>query len=549
MAIATFTNATTSKMIQIGVACVAIAALMQGCDLEQEANTTVEAREDKPSVTSESADNTPQRQNRAGLDAEGRPILGPWCMAEEEAMPGQPHPYCGELRSMAAVNIREAELAIVVKGFTRPWAFEFLSEKEAVVTEFHGAMVRVDLESGHKTVLKGVENLPEIVSGTGQRGLLDVALHPDFQENDLVYFSYAKRDEEDPEGALYATAVARARLAGDRLNDVETIFVAKPYSSSPSNFGGALEFDREGHLLLGIGDRSLREQAQIPTVFMGKIVRLTDTGKVPDDNPFVSDASTMRPEIFALGVRNPQGLVYDPERDVIFEAEHGPMGGDEVNVLGAGKNYGWPTITWGMNYIYEKIGIGTEAEGLEQPLFFYVPSLAISPITVYRGEMFKEWDGDLLVGALRGQSVSKLKLVNGAVKSEVGILDEVNARIRDIKVAQDGAIWILTETGLLYRMHRARANRTASALPPPGERSAVQIYNHICAGCHGRSIAGVPHQDDTESWRSRLAKGRDALYKNTFNGVGAMPSRGLCGDCTDEELRQVVDLILQRAGL
>jgi glucose/arabinose dehydrogenase len=468
-------------------------------------------------------------------------------MREEDRGAGQPSPYCGELQTMAAVNIREAKLEVVVDGFKYPWAFEFLNENEVIVTEFRGVLIRVNLETGKKTVIKG---LPEMEVGKGQRGLNDIALHPRFHENGLIYFSYAMKNDDDPEGNLYASAVARARLVGDRLEDAETIFVAEPYSSSPSNFGGALEFDKTGRLLFGIGDRSLKEQSQIPTVFIGKIVRLTDSGGVPEDNPFVGDTSGVRPEIFVLGVRNPQGLVYDAERDVIFETEHGPMGGDEVNVIVAGKNYGWPTITYGMDYIYSKTGIGAAAEGLEQPLYFYLPSRAISPITVYRGAMFEEWDGDLLVGALRGRSVSRLKVVDGAVKSEMQILDELDDRVRDIKVAQDGAIWILTQAdGALYRLSRDRmAVQQQKTAMIPGKRTGEQIYGLICSSCHSRNIDDVPPLKDAQAWRTRLAKGRNVLYQNTFDGMGAMPPRGFCEDCTDEELRSAVDFILAQTN-
>lgn len=487
-----------------------------------------------------------QSYNIRGVDAEGRPILGPWCMPDESVKPGQPRPYCDELHSMASVNIREAKLDVVVDGFKYPWAFEFLSENEVIVTEFRGVLTRVNLESGQKSIIEG---LPKMEIGTGQRGLYDVALHPDYPEKNFIYFSFAKINEALPEEDLYTTAVARARLVDNKLIDTETIFIAEPYTSSPSNFGGALEFDGDGHLLATIGDRSLKKQAQVPSVFTGKIVRLTDDGEIPQDNPFVKSDLGVRPEIFALGVRNPQGLVYDPERDTMFETEHGPMGGDEVNIITAGKNYGWPIITHGMNYTYEKIGIGTESEGLQQPLYFYLPSRAVSSIAVYRGSMFEEWDGDLLVSTLRGHSISRLKYMDGAIKSEMKILDEINARIRDIKVAQDGAIWILAETGQLYRMHRNPLDSTAFALPAPGERSAAQIYNFVCATCHDSNVVGVPQKSDKEAWRVRLTKGREALYQSTLEGIGSMPPRGLCKDCTDEELRGAVNLILEEVNL
>jgi glucose/arabinose dehydrogenase len=461
---------------------------------------------------------------------------GPPCKDEKDAKPGQPKPYCGDLPSLAAVNIREVKLETISEEFQRPWAFEFISDSEVLVTEFKGKLKRLDTSAQKSTSIKG---LPKIVPGKGQAGLLDVALHPAFDDNRLVYFSHAVADSEE----RYALAVSRGELLDDNLRNVEQIFLGEPWVASRSNFGGALLFDREGYLFVTVGDRSLRSHSQHPGLLLGKVVRLNDDGSVPDDNPFTNQPGTHHPAIYALGVRNPQGLVQDPDTRHIYEAEHGPMGGDEVNRIEPGNNYGWPIISYGLNYVYRLIGEGTVKEGLEQPLFYYLPSLAISPLEIYRGEMFPEWHGDLLVGAMKDGSISKLDLHDGRILSESKILSELNARIRDIKVAPDSSLWVLVETGKLYRLSR-EANPIREKLEV-GKRDGDTIYLTVCSNCHDRNVAGVPQLADKAAWAERREKSAQELYKNTIEGYNSMPERGLCEDCTDEELIRSVNFMLK----
>lgn len=469
------------------------------------------------------------------LRSDPAPYNAPTCRDEDEVGPGQPKPYCGDLPSLAAVNIREAKLDVVSNAFQRPWAFEFTADSELLVTEFRGSLIRFDATTGETVEVAGVpERLPGLVEGQGQAGLLDIALHPAFQDNRLIYLSYAISDGD----AHYTLAVARARLLDDELLDVERIFLAEPWGKSKSNFGGALLFDHAGYLLVTVGDRSVRSNAQHPALLTGKIVRLRDDGSVPDDNPFSDQPDSHHPAIFAVGVRNPQGLVQHPDTGRLFETEHGPMGGDEVNVIEAGANYGWPVISHGLNYTYKLIGEGAEKDGLEQPLFYYLPSLAISPIEIYRGDMFPEWDGDLLVGTLKRGGISKLDLAGGRVLSESPILGELQARIRDIKVARDGAVWVLTEPGKLYRLSR-EANPVREQLAV-GQRDGVTIYLLVCASCHDRNVPGVPQLANRADWTERLQKDLHTLYRNTLTGYNAMPEKGLCEDCTNEELKRAV---------
>jgi glucose/arabinose dehydrogenase/cytochrome c5 len=451
---------------------------------------------------------------------------------------GQPKPYHGDLPSLAGVNVRDAVLEVVLKGLDYPWALEFLPDNSMLISEFSG---RIKLFNPADKSLEDVQGMPTIPSGKGQVGLMDIALHPSFEQNRLIYFSHAVRSEGEEE--LYATAVSRARLVGNQLHAVEQIFVATPFVKTRSNFGGALEFDDQGYLYLGSGDRGQNWRAQNPTLLNGKIIRLEDSGAIPADNPFVADPDIDN-AIYVVGVRNPQGLDFDIESGKLYETEHGPMGGDEVNIIERGKNYGWPTITYGANYTTQRIGLGTAREGLEQPLFYYLPSLAISPITIYRGEMFPEWEGDLLVGALKGAHISKLDLVDGQVKSMQSILGEVDGRVRDIKVAADGSIYVLVQNGgRLFRLYR---DPEREGLEQPKLRPGKMLYSTACGSCHSSGQALIPQLNDASAWPERLAQGDAVLYAHAIDGYRGMPPKGLCDSCSDEEIRLAVDYMLEQ---
>lgn len=457
--------------------------------------------------------------------------------------PGQPAPYFGDLQSVAEVNVRDAVLDEVYAGLAFPWAFEFVSDTQLLITEFAGQFKVLDVTTGAVSEVAGTIPTLASAAGTQQIGLLDVALHPQFSRNGLIYFSHAVEDPQDSK--LRALAVSRARFDGASITEVQQLLVAEPFGKSPSNFGGALEFDRQGLLYVATGDRSRRDQSQNPGALTGKILRLQDDGSVPPDNPFIGVANPYNPKlmidsrIYAMGVRNPQGLHYDAVSSIMYETEHGPMGGDEVNRIDAGGNYGWPVITYGANYSTELIGRGSAMAGMVQPLFYYLPSLAISPIAVYRGDMFGEWDGDLLVGAMKSSAVSKLDVVEGSVKSERQILQEVRGRVRDIKVAADGSIYLLVQNGgRVLRLSRD------PALLGGKVRDGRQIYNIACVTCHQSGTTDVPALRDAKAWSARVAKGREALYASALEGIGNMPARGFCENCTDEEIRQAVDYML-----
>ena len=455
-------------------------------------------------------------------------------LAADERPYGVPPTYEGALNSLAAINIRNVELQTLHDDLAEPWAFEFLSPDEVLVTETRGRLLRVPLAADRPVI--EIAGLPSIATSQQQTGLLDVALHPQFEQNHRIYFSYAEADPDT--GRYYRTQVATARLVGNALEELRPLLADAPFGWSPSNFGGALEFDGDGRLLITIGDRSEEVLAQRGDRLEGKILRLSDDGAVPPDNPFIGDPE-IDDRILALGVRNAQGLVRDPETDAVYFAEHGPLGGDEVNRLMPGANYGWPTISYGLAYSTAAVAEGTHAPGMVQPLFYYLPSEAISPLAIYRGAMFPEWHGDLLVGALKGRHVSRLDLDGEVVRSEYPILGEIAARIRDLKIGPDGALHVLTEDGRLLRLVRTEADAPATR-SPDGER----VYGLVCAGCHDTGAAEAPRLSDACAWRAIATKGWDEVWRKTLSGINAMPERGLCHVCTDAHLEAAARYLL-----
>jgi len=460
--------------------------------------------------------------------------------AQDERPYGTPPAFEGGLASLAAINIRNARLETLVTGLDEPWAFEFLARNEVLITERGGRMLRITLGPEGAGDPHEISGLPEIPAPHQQTGLLDVALHPDFKATGWIYFSYSEPDPDT--GRYFRTQVARARLDGTQLHDLMPLLNDGIHGWSPSNFGGALEFDSDGQLLISMGDRSEEILSQRGDRLEGKILRLNDDGSIPNDNPFVDDAE-IDDRIFALGVRNVQGLMRDPAGARVYMAEHGPLGGDEVNTLREGANYGWPRITYGLAYSTAPIGEGTHAAGLEQPIFYYLPSEAISPLLVYRGAMFPEWDGDLLVGALKGKHISRLDVDGDIVRSEYPVLSEIDSRIRDLKTGVDGSVWILTQDGDLLRLSRTEPIEPATRTP-----NGQRVYELVCAGCHDTGAADAPKLDDACRWKAIAEKPIEAVYENTLNGIGEMPERGLCYSCSEEHLYRAVDYMLEAAS-
>jgi len=333
----------------------------------------------------------------------------------------------------------------VVAGLEQPWSLAFLPDGRMLVTEKAG---RLRLVSQGKLDPRPIEGLPQ-VTVHGQGGLHDVTPHPGFPDNSLVYLAYAARGSDG-----VGTELARARLVGHRLENVQVLFRQSPKGSRGQHFGGRIVFDREGYVYLTLGDRGEMARAQRPDDHAGSVIRLHDDGRVPQDNPFIGRAG-WKPEKFTVGNRNMQGAALHPQTGRLWTHEHGPQGGDEVNVMRPGVNYGWPVITYGVNYgIGTRIGEGTHKEGMAQPLHYWVPSIAPSGMAFYSGERFARWKGDLFVGALRDQMLVRLKLDGEKVVHEERLLKGVLGRIRDVRAGPDGLIYLLTDEshGVLARL-------------------------------------------------------------------------------------------------
>ena len=329
----------------------------------------------------------------------------------------------------------------IVTGLDEPWGVAFLPNGGLLITERAGRLLRV--EDGTITAVQGVPR----VRDAGQGGLLDVMVPRDFASSREVYLTFAK-----PQGAGEGTALARGRLspAGNRLENVEVIFEMTPGSSGGRHFGSRVVEGPDGYLYLSIGDRGDRPSAQDTRRHNGSIIRIARDGSVPDDNPFVGEAGVL-PEIWSYGHRNPQGMGVAAD-GTIYTAEHGARGGDEVNRIEGGANYGWPVISYGTHYSGGRIGEGTARAGMEQPEFYWDPSIAPSGLMVYSGRLWPEWEGDIFVGSLKFGLISRLDTSGGIAEVERLQSDET-MRVRDVREGPDGAIWFLSVgNGALYRI-------------------------------------------------------------------------------------------------
>ncbi len=345
----------------------------------------------------------------------------------------------------SATNAQGFNVDIISDGLEHPWSVAFLSEHKILVTERPGRLRLIENGKLHPQAIQG---LPDIAA-VGQGGLLDVVLHPNYQDNGWIYFSYAAKDS-----AGQGTAVARAKLDGLQLRNLEVLFSMPYKTSSGHHFGSRLTFDKQGYLYFSIGDRGDPERAQSLSDHAGSIIRLHDDGRIPADNPFVG-VTSLKGEIYSYGHRNPQGMALNPTTGEIWIHEHGPQGGDEINRIQGGKNYGWPTITYGRNYVLgTKIGEGTHKEGLEQPLLQWTPSIAPSGMVFYQGDAFPQWQGQLFIGALKYQMLVRLSVDGEQVIEQERLLEKEYGRIRDVRVGPDDYLYLLTDddNGKLLRL-------------------------------------------------------------------------------------------------
>ncbi|HUE95704.1 MAG TPA: PQQ-dependent sugar dehydrogenase [Longimicrobiaceae bacterium] len=361
-------------------------------------------------------------------------------------------PACAQATEFSATG-HAYRVVTVAGGLDHPWGVAFLPGGDMLVTERPGRLrlVRKD-GTVEPTPIAGV---PEVFA-RGQGGLLDVALHPAYEQNQVVYLSYSK-----PGANGATTAVIRGRFDDTRLNNVEEIFEAKAWSPGGNHFGSRLVFDRDGYLFITVGDRGARPElgagtshpAQDLSSHQGTIIRLHDDGRVPGDNPFVGRAGAL-PEIWSYGHRSLQGLALRPETGELWETEHGPQGGDELNKIEPALNYGWPVIGHGVQYGGSQIHETTAREGMQQPVHYWVPSIATSGLAFYNGDIFPEWTGNAFVGGLAGQHLVRLVLRGDEVVATEKLLDGFGERIRDVRTGPDGFLYVLTDedNGKLLRL-------------------------------------------------------------------------------------------------
>jgi len=363
-----------------------------------------------------------------------------------------PLPSFPQVYETADLKIR---VVLVAGGLSNPWSIAWLPDGEMLVTE----------RAGRLRVLRDGVLDPTPVDGTPKvkittlGGLLEVLPHPNFASNGLLYMSYSKAGD----GNLSTTAVARGRLEGTALKDLEDVFVAENWSNSPTNFGGRMVFGRDGMLYVTVGERQEQERAQNTMLHGGKVVRLRDDGTAPPDNPFFGKPGYL-PEIYSIGHRSPQGLAVHPVTGELWENEHGPLGGDEINIVRSGKNYGWPLVTYGKDYDGTEISAEQTRSGLEPPFMFWVPSIAISGLSFYTGDRLAAWKGNAFVGSMmegRTRATGHIQRItfsdDGAPIQREPILAQLRQRIRDVRPGPDGLLYVLTDEnpGVLLRIEPA----------------------------------------------------------------------------------------------
>ena len=372
--------------------------------------------------------------------------------AQDAAAPASTPAAASEPAQTIATEKGEARLSVIARGLAHPWALAPLPDGGFLVTERGGALRRVSADGDVSAPLAGVPD----VSARGQGGLLDVVLAPDFAQSRRIYLSYAEPGED----GLAGTSAAYATLGEAGLEDVTVFYRQEPKVNAENHYGSRFAFDGQGHVFISQGERTMRMMSQELDKLQGKLVRLNLDGSVPQDNPFVGQAGA-RPEIWSYGHRNSQGLAIDPRTGTLWEVEHGPRGGDEVNLPQPGKNYGWPIVTHGINYSGQPIpeAVGKEKEGIEPPHFVFEVSPGLSGMAFYTGQAGKPWNDSLFLGALAQRNLIRLQLEGDRVVAEERLLQDLGERIRDVRVAADGNLYLVTdeEDGKLLKLEPPQA--------------------------------------------------------------------------------------------
>jgi glucose/arabinose dehydrogenase len=326
---------------------------------------------------------------------------------------------------------------VVAEGLNFPWSIAFLPDGDYLVAMRSGEVRRIT-QSGK--VAEPLTGLPETYVES-QGGYFDITLDPGFEQNQIVYLSFAFGSPK-----ANGTRIVKGKLSQSAVEDVEVIFTVDPLKDTPVHYGGKMLFLADGTLLMSTGDGfEYREAAQDKFSLLGKIIRINSDGTVPDNNPF-ADGKDANPKVWSYGHRNPQGLTLDNKTGTVYMHEHGPRGGDELNQVVPARNYGWPAVTKGINYSGAYVSPLKSANGIEEPLTYWVPSIAPSGLTLYDGSAFPEWQGDLFVGALVDREVRRLSMENGKVASEEPIFSEIGERIRDVRTGPDGYLYLLTDS-------------------------------------------------------------------------------------------------------
>ena len=366
-------------------------------------------------------------------------------------VPSLPFPDAPQVFETLGPSIRAIPL---VKGLVNPWSMTFLPNGDMLVTEKGGQLRIVRNGALDPQPIAGV---PEVWA-MGQGGLLEVALHPRFAENQLLYLTYSKPGER---GAT--TALARGKFDGKALTDVRDIFVAENWATGGAHFGSKIAFGRDGMLYMTVGERNDRNRAQDTAIHGGKVLRLRDDGTVPPDNPFVG-RSGFKPEIYSYGHRNLQGLTFHPDTGALWETEHGPQGGDELNTILPGKNYGWPVVTYGREYTGEVIASQPWREGFEQPVMFWLPSIGLSGMVFYTGDRFPAWKGNLFVGGLSGLQLQRVVFTERGPVGRETLIGSLKQRVRDVRQGPDGLLYVAVDgtPGGIIRIEPAPTPTTAS---------------------------------------------------------------------------------------
>ncbi|GAB2701874.1 PQQ-dependent sugar dehydrogenase [Aliiglaciecola aliphaticivorans] len=351
------------------------------------------------------------------------------------------------VNAKSQVNLDAFLVEEVVSELNFPWSVAFISDNQFLVTERSGNLRQVV----NFTLSKPIEGLPQDIYVKSQGGLLDVVLHPNYQSNGWIYLSYSAGNDE-----RNTLKVIRAKLRNNQLVDRQVIFTVKPFRNTPVHYGGRLTFLGDNSLLISSGDGfDFRENAQRVNNQMGKILRVLDNGDIPKDNPYIGETEkNLAQSVYSIGHRNPQGLVYDPIRNLVFSNEHGPAGGDEINIIRKGDNYGWPVITNGKDYSGAIISPFKKYPGMRQPLVDWTPSIAPSSITVYDGMMFPQMRGDLLVTSLKSKELIWVQMQQNKVVGQQSLFSELGYRLRDVKVHPDGSLYLLVdaEKGKILRV-------------------------------------------------------------------------------------------------